>query len=326
MTPPPGPLLEITDLVTRFPTKRGRLTAVDGVTLTLERRQTLGLVGESGSGKSVLGLSVMRLVQPPGRIDQGSIRFDGQSLLDLDAEEMRRLRGQRLAMIFQDPTATLNPVLTIGEQIAEVLRWHVPGTGSAEMRDRVIDMLDRVGIPNAGQRYGNYPHEFSGGMQQRVIIAAALILNPALVIADEPTTALDVTVQAQILDLLRRLKDGEPETSIILVSHDLGVVGEMCERVAVMYAGNLVEVAPVDDILDDPKHPYTVGLIASIPRIDREAGMLRPIPGRLADPVSPPPGCKFHPRCAHAQDRCRIERPKLKALTASRQVACHLHD
>ncbi len=320
------PLLAIDNLVTRFPTKRGRLTAVDGVSLTLERRETLGLVGESGSGKSVLGLSVMRLVQPPGKIESGSVRFGGQSLLDLDAEQMRRLRGQRLAMIFQDPTATLNPVLTIGEQIAEVLRWHTPAMSPAEMRERVAEMLDRVGIPNAGRRLGDYPHEFSGGMQQRVIIAAALILNPALVIADEPTTALDVTVQAQILDLLRRLKDGEPETSIILVSHDLGVVGEMCERIAVMYAGNLVEVAPADDILDDPKHPYTVGLIASIPRLDREVGQLNPIPGRLADPVSPPPGCKFNPRCAHAFDRCRVERPALKTITPGRQVACHLHD
>ena len=320
------PLLQIDNLVTRFPTKRGQLTAGDGVSLSLERRETLGLVGESGSGKSVLGLSVMRLVQKPGRIDSGSIRFDGKSLLDIAPEEMRRLRGQRLAMIFQDPTATLNPVLTIGEQIAEVLRWHTPEMSPGEMRDRVVAMLDRVGIPNAGRRYGDYPHEFSGGMQQRVIIAAALILNPALVIADEPTTALDVTVQAQILELLRKLKDGEPETAIILVSHDLGVVGEMCERIAVMYAGNLVEVASADDILDDPKHPYTVGLIASIPRIDREAGALQPIPGRLADPVSPPPGCKFNPRCAFAFDRCRVERPVLKTIAPGRQVACHLHD
>ncbi len=319
-------LLSIDNLVTRFPTKRGRLTAVDGVSLTLERRETLGLVGESGSGKSVLGLSVMRLVQPPGKIESGSIRFGGHSLLDLDAEEMRRLRGRRLAMIFQDPTATLNPVLTIGEQIAEVLRWHTPDMSPAETRERVAEMLDRVGIPNAGRRLGDYPHEFSGGMQQRVIIAAALILNPHLLIADEPTTALDVTVQAQILDLLRRLKDGEPETAIILVSHDLGVVGEMCERIAVMYAGNLVEVAPADDILDDPKHPYTLGLIASIPRLDREVGQLNPIPGRLADPVSPPLGCKFNPRCAHAFDRCRIERPGLKTIAPGRQVACHLHD
>jgi oligopeptide/dipeptide ABC transporter ATP-binding protein len=320
------PLLSVENLVTRFPTKRGRLTAVDGVSLTLERRETLGLVGESGSGKSVLGLSLMRLVQPPGRIEAGSIRFAGTSLLDLDDEAMRRLRGQRLAMIFQDPTATLNPVLTIGEQIGEVLRWHLPSIGPAELRQRVVAMLDRVGIPNAGQRFGDYPHEFSGGMQQRVIIAAALILNPALVIADEPTTALDVTVQAQILDLLRRLKDGEPETAIILVSHDLGVVGEMCERIAVMYAGNLVEVAPADDILDDPKHPYTVGLIASIPRLDRDVGALNPIPGRLADPVTPPSGCKFHPRCAHAFERCRVERPMLNTLSPGRQVACHLHD
>jgi len=320
------PLLTIDNLVTRFPTKRGRLTAVDGVSLTLERRETLGLVGESGSGKSVLGLSVMRLVQPPGKIESGSIRFGGHSLLDLDAEQMRRLRGRRLAMIFQDPTATLNPVLTIGEQIAEVLRWHTPDMSPAETRERVAEMLDRVGIPNAGRRLGDYPHEFSGGMQQRVIIAAALILNPHLVIADEPTTALDVTVQAQILDLLRRLKDGEPETAIILVSHDLGVVGEMCERIAVMYAGNLVEVATADDILDDPMHPYTVGLIASIPRLDREVGQLSPIPGRLADPVSPPPGCKFNPRCAHAFDRCRTERPALKTIAPGRQVACHLHD
>jgi len=320
------PLLSIENLITRFPTKRGRLTAVDGVSLTLERRETLGLVGESGSGKSVLGLSVMRLVQPPGMIEAGSIRFAGTSLLDLSTDEMRRLRGQRLAMIFQDPTATLNPVLTIGEQIGEVLRWHLPSIGPAELRERVVEMLDRVGIPNARQRFGDYPHEFSGGMQQRVIIAAALILNPALVIADEPTTALDVTVQAQILDLLRRLKDGEPETAIVLVSHDLGVVGEMCERIAVMYAGNLVEVAPADDILDDPKHPYTVGLIASIPRLDREVGALNPIPGRLADPVTPPPGCKFHARCAHAFERCRVERPVLKTLVPGRQVACHLHD
>jgi peptide/nickel transport system ATP-binding protein len=320
------PLLSIDGLVTRFPTKRGLLTAVDGVSLSLERRETLGLVGESGSGKSVLGLSVMRLVQRPGRIEAGSIRFAGTSLLDIDGEEMRRLRGARMSMIFQDPTATLNPVLTIGDQVGEVLRWHVPNIGAGEMRERVVEMLDRVGIPNASRRFGDYPHEFSGGMQQRVIIAAALILNPALVIADEPTTALDVTVQAQILDLLRRLKDGEPETAIILVSHDLGVVGEMCDRIAVMYAGNLVELAPTDEILDDPKHPYTIGLIASIPRLDGDEQDLQSIPGRLADPISPPPGCKFNPRCPQAHERCRIERPRLQFLANGRAVACHLYD
>jgi peptide/nickel transport system ATP-binding protein/oligopeptide transport system ATP-binding protein len=318
-------LLEVEELVTEFRTRGGALRAVDRVSFGLDRGETLGIVGESGSGKSAIAQSIMRLVQPPGRIAGGRIRLDGEDLLALPEAAMRRLRGARIAMVFQDPTSTLNPVLTVGEQIAELLRCH-RGLGRRAARAQGITMLERVGIPAAATRYDSFPHELSGGMQQRVIIACALILHPELVIADEPTTALDVTVQAQILDLLRRLQDSERGTAIILITHNLGIVAELCERVAVVYAGRIVEIGPVRRILEAPRHPYTAGLIASIPRLDGgDGGELQPIPGTVADPLRPPPGCRFHPRCPRAFERCLSEAPPAHAQPDG-AVACHLYD
>jgi len=316
-------LLEIDGLTTEFATRRGPLQAVDGVGFALDRGGALGIVGESGSGKSAIAQSIMRLIAPPGRIVAGRILFDGEDLLAQPEAAMRRVRGARISMIFQDPTSTLNPVLPIGEQIAELLRYHDAVRGR-KARDRVIEMLELVGIPEAGRRYRSYPHELSGGMQQRVIIACALILHPELVIADEPTTALDVTVQAQILDLLRRLQASERGTAILLISHDLGVVAQLCERICVVYAGQVVEIGTTGQVLDRPAHPYTIGLIASIPRMAAERDDLEPIPGAVADPIAPPPGCRFHPRCRWAIARCRIERPALRALPDGRLAACHL--
>jgi oligopeptide/dipeptide ABC transporter ATP-binding protein len=264
----------------------------------------------------------MGLIEPPGRIAEGRILFDGVDLLRQSPAALRRIRGARIAMIFQDPTATLNPVLPVGRQIGEVLRYH-RRLGRRAAREQVVAMLDRVGIADARARLRLYPHEMSGGMQQRVIIACALILHPELVIADEPTTALDVTVQAQILDLLRRLKESERGTAILLITHDLGVVAQMCERVAVIYAGSIVEVAGTREILERPRHPYTRGLIGSIPRIGMAADALRPIPGALVDPTAPPNGCRFHPRCGRAEPRCRVERPALRRINAGVMAACH---
>jgi oligopeptide/dipeptide ABC transporter ATP-binding protein len=315
-------LLEVDNLVTEFATKAGVIRAVDHASLSLDRGEVLGIVGESGSGKSAIAQSIMGLIEPPGRVAGGRILFDGVDLLRQSPAALRRIRGARIAMIFQDPTATLNPVLPIGRQIAEVLRYH-RRFGRLAAREQVVTMLDRVGISDARTRLRLYPHEMSGGMQQRVIIACALILHPELVIADEPTTALDVTVQAQILDVLRRLKESERSTAILLITHDLGVVAQMCERVAVIYAGSIVEVASTREILERPRHPYTRGLIGSIPRIGMAADTLQPIPGALVDPTAPPSGCRFHPRCARAEARCRVERPALRRIHAGAMAACH---
>ncbi len=320
-----APLLEISNLATYYPTARGVVRAVDGVDLVLHEAETLGLVGESGCGKSALGLSIMRLIESPGYIAADRVMFRGEDLLAKPARAMRDIRGKQISMIFQDPSSTLDPVVRIGDQIAEVVRHHT-SLGAAAVRERVVEMLRRVGIPQPEQRYRSYPHEFSGGMQQRVVIACALILHPTLVIADEPTTALDVTVQAQILELLRELKESETGTAIMLVSHDLGVIAETCERVCVMYAGNIVEAAATETILSSPRHPYTVGLIASIPRLELDDQDLAPIPGTVADPIDPPSGCKFHPRCPQAFDRCRVEQPRLRNLGDGAAVACHLYE
>jgi oligopeptide/dipeptide ABC transporter ATP-binding protein len=317
-------LLAVEDLVTEFRTRSGTTRAVDGVSFTLDQGDTLGLVGESGSGKSTIAQSIMRLIEPPGRIAGGRVLLDGTDLLAEPEQAMRRIRGGRIAMIFQDPASTLNPVLTVGEQIAELPRFH-RGVGRSTARAQVIEMLERVGIPAAAARYDNFPHELSGGMQQRIVIACALILHPELVIADEPTTALDVTVQAQILELLRRLQASERNTAIILITHNLGIVAELCARVAVLYAGRIVEIGPTRRILEAPRHPYTIGLIASIPRLDRGAEELVPIPGAVADPARPPAGCRFHPRCPQAFERCRHEAPPAHRYPDG-AVACHLFD
>jgi oligopeptide/dipeptide ABC transporter ATP-binding protein len=314
-------LLEVEDLVTEFSTRAGVIRAVDHASLSLDRGETLGIVGESGSGKSAIAQSIMGLIEPPGRVAHGRIMFDGIDLLRQSAGTLRRIRGARIGMIFQDPTATLNPVLPIGRQIAEVLHYHTRLSRRAA-REQVVAMLERVGIADARARLRLYPHEMSGGMQQRVIIACALILHPELVIADEPTTALDVTVQAQILDVLRRLREGERGTSILLITHDLGVVAQMCKRVAVVYAGSVVETGGTREILAHPRHPYTRGLMDAIPRIGMAADALQPIPGALED-AGAQGGCRFHPRCGRAEARCRVERPALRPIEAGVMAACH---
>jgi oligopeptide/dipeptide ABC transporter ATP-binding protein len=316
-------LLTVTDLVTEFATARGPLRAVDGASIEVGRGETIGIVGESGCGKTALGLSLLRLIEPPGRVVGGEILLEGDNLLAKSEGEMRRIRGRRLSMIFQDPTSTLNPVITIGKQIAELARTH-RGASWREARRLAVEMLRAVGIPSPEHRYDAYPHELSGGMQQRVIIACALLLRPQLVVADEPTTALDVTVQGQILDLLGRLASGQEGTAVILISHDLGVVAETCARLYVMYCGKVVESGPTERILAAPMHPYTRGLLASIPKIDGNEGVLEAIPGTVADPVAPPPGCRFHPRCASVMQRCRTDEPTLRR-ESDRAVACHLY-
>ncbi len=316
-------ILDIHDLRVEFPTRRGVLTAVDGLSLRLKRGETLGLVGESGCGKTVTGLAIVRLIDHPGRITGGSILFKGTDLLSCSEAEMRGLRGDEISMVFQDPTVTLNPVLRISDQMTEVLRHH-RGMSRAEARERCVDLLRLVGIPSPEERFDHYPHEFSGGMQQRVIIAIALALEPALLLADEPTTALDVTVQAQIIDLLKRLKH-ERAGSTILITHDLGVVAQLCERVAVMYAGNIIEVGPLQAILENPLHPYTRGLISCVPRLGSTGRRLPSIPGMVPDLVRPPDGCKFNPRCDHAFEPCLRRRPRLVEVGAEHMVACYLY-
>jgi peptide/nickel transport system ATP-binding protein len=318
-----APILDIRDLRVEFPTRRGVLTAVDGLSLQVKPGETLGLVGESGCGKTVTGLAIVRLIDHPGRITGGSILFKGADLLPRSEAEMRRLRGDEISMVFQDPTVTLNPVLRISDQMTEVLRQH-RGMSRADARARCVDLLRLVGIPKPEERLDHYPHEFSGGMQQRVIIAIALALEPALLLADEPTTALDVTVQAQIIDLLKRLKQ-ERAGSTILITHDLGVVAQLCERVAVMYAGNIVEVGPLQAILENPLHPYTRGLINCVPRLGSSGRRLPSIPGMVPDLVRPPDGCKFNPRCAHAFEPCFQNRPRLVEVGAEHMVACYLY-
>ena len=317
-------LLDIRNLHTYFPTRKGLVKAVEGVDLQVRRGETLGLVGESGCGKTQIALSIMGLIEQPGRIFEGEILFNGEDLVKKGPAEMRQLRGDRLSMIFQDPTVTLNPVLRIGDQVAEVFRYH-RGTGQTEAREKAIEVLALAGIPQPRDRLNHYPFEFSGGMQQRVVIAIAVALHPELLLADEPTTALDVTIQAQIIRLLRTLQE-QQQSSIILITHDVGLVADLCETVAVAYAGNIVEYGDLETILERPKHPYTIGLIDSIPRQEAYGRRrLKPIPGVLADPIDLPPGCKFHPRCASAMPRCRAERPVLREIEAGHKVACHLY-
>jgi peptide/nickel transport system ATP-binding protein len=302
-------LLEVEDLTVQFHTDDGVVRAVDGVSYEIHRGETVGIVGESGAGKTVTSHAVLRLIESPGEIVAGEVRFDGRNVLECPADELRALRGNDVAIAFQDAEAALNPVYTVGEQIAEGIRAHEPVT-DGEARERTIELLDRVGIPDPAGRYSAYPHEFSGGMQRRAVIAMALACDPALLLCDEPTTALDVTVQARILELLADLAR-ESDTAIQLVTHDLGVVAELCDRVAVLYAGEIVERAPVEELYYDPKHPYTAGLLASTPGIGDDRDRLAAPPGRTHDAVDPPTGCRFHPRCPYAEDACTSRDPPL---------------
>ena len=322
LAPDETPLLEVRGLRTHFAVEGGEFHAVDGVDLCLGRGRTLGIVGESGCGKSVTALSIMGLVpQPPGRVAGGAVLFEGVDLLKLDAARMRDLRGDQLAMIFQEPMTSLNPAFTIGNQIIEAILRHRDVTPAAA-RAQAIEMLERVRISSPEQRIDEYPHKLSGGMRQRVMIAMALACNPKLLIADEPTTALDVTIQAQILDLMRALRS-ELGTAIILITHDLGVIAELADDVIVMYAGRVVERCAVPALFADPQHPYSIGLLGSIPRLDLEQERLSAIEGFVPDAAAMPQGCSFHPRCPFAEDRCRAApAPELTEVKPRHFVAC----
>jgi oligopeptide/dipeptide ABC transporter ATP-binding protein len=319
------PLLQVRNLRTRFHTLDGVVNAVDGVDFDVYRGETLGLVGESGCGKSVTALSVLQLLRCPPAEIQGRIFFEGDNLLDLSPEEVRKIRGNEISMIFQEPMTSLNPVLKIGEQIAEAARLH-KDMDRQESWKWAVEMLRMVQIPGPGSRSRQYPHKFSGGMRQRAMIAMALSCNPRLILADEPTTALDVTIQAQIMSLMQRLKE-EFKTSIVLITHDLGVIAEMAARVIVMYAGKVVEEAPVQALFKDPRHPYTRGLLGSIPVIGRKeqtGRRLQEIAGIVPSPAEMPQGCRFHPRCGNVSDRCRQEEPPMIRLDENRRVCCWL--
>lgn len=315
-------LLEVNGLQTHFFTQDGVVKAVNGISFYLEPGETLGIVGESGCGKSVSVMSLLRLIpQPPGKIVGGEVIFDGQDLLRLSDQDIRRIRGNRIAMIFQDPMTSLNPVLTIGRQIGEALELHMDMSRD-EARKRAADLLGMVGIPAAESRLDDYPHQFSGGMRQRAMIAMGLACDPQLLIADEPTTALDVTIQAQIVDLVKRLRD-EMGMAIIWITHDLGVVAGLADRMMVMYAGFIVEEAPVKSLYGDPRHPYTMGLLASLPRLDEvRTEKLQSIEGLPPDLIALPEGCPFASRCVYVIEKCKAERPELAAVAPRHQVAC----
>jgi peptide/nickel transport system ATP-binding protein/oligopeptide transport system ATP-binding protein len=314
-------LLQVRDLRTWFETDRGLFRAVDGISFSVGRGRTVGLVGESGCGKSVTSLSLMGLVpQPPGRVAAEAILFEGRDLLGLSADERRLLRGGKMSMVFQEPMTSLNPVHTIGRQIVEAIRAHTD-LSPAQARARAIEVLELVRIPSAAERFDDFPHHLSGGMRQRVMIAMALACEPALLIADEPTTALDVTIQAQILELLRELQQ-RLGMAILIITHDLGVIAELVDEVIVMYAGQIVESAPVAALFSDPQHPYTIGLLGSIPRLDVERERLATIEGTVPSPANQPVGCRFAPRCPFADSRCHAEPPPLRALGVDHQVAC----
>ena len=313
-------LLEVRDLTVHFDTEDGLVEAVDGVTFNVRSGEILGVVGESGSGKSVTALALLRLIRPPGRIVHGAVRFEGTDLVGLSEDEMRAVRGTRIAMVFQSPRTALNPVLTVGRQISRLFELH-QGASRAEGRARTIGMLKLVGISEPERRARQYAHQLSGGMCQRVMIAMALATSPRLLLADEPTTGLDVSIAAQILELLRDL-GRRTGASILLITHDLGVVAEVCDRVAVMHAGQIVEVGAVRTIFARPLHPYTQALVRSIPRIDRDVTM-EPIPGMVPSLLAPPPGCRYADRCPRVLDVCRRDRPALRAATPNHEVACH---
>ncbi|MFD8805120.1 ABC transporter ATP-binding protein [Streptomyces sp. NPDC059597] len=315
-------LLEVRDLHVEFRTREGVARAVDGVSYTVDAGETLAVLGESGSGKSVTAQAVMGILDtPPARITGGQILFQGRDLLTLKEDERRRIRGARMAMIFQDALSALNPVLTVGDQLGEMFVVH-RGMSKRDARARAVELMDQVRIPGAAQRVRDYPHQFSGGMRQRIMIAMAIALEPALVIADEPTTALDVTVQAQVMDLLAELQR-EYRMGLVLITHDLGVVADVADRIAVMYAGRIVESAPVHDLYKAPAHPYTRGLLDSIPRLDHKGRELYAIKGLPPNLAHVPPGCAFHPRCPIARDVCRTDVPPLYPVSETRRSACH---
>ena len=317
-----NPLLEVRHLRVEFPTRRGTLVALDDVSFTISAGEVLGVVGESGAGKSMTGAAIIGLLEPPGRIAAGEIRLDGKRIDNLRYEDMRRIRGKDIGAIFQDPLTTLNPLYTVGRQLAETMTTHLPIT-PAEARKRAIGWLDLVGIPAAAQRIDSYPHEFSGGMRQRVVIALALCAEPRLIVADEPTTALDVSIQAQIIALLKSLAR-EKGTAMMLVTHDMGVIAETADRVAVMYAGRIAEIGPVRNVVKQASHPYTVGLMGSIPPLDRRVERLAQIDGAMPRLSAIPKGCAYNPRCPKAFARCGQDRPELLPAGAT-QAACWLY-
>lgn len=317
------PLLEVRDLRVEFPTRRGTLVAVNGVSFDIKEGEVLGVVGESGAGKSLTGSAVIGLLEPPGRIAAGEVRLKGRRIDNLPYREMRRVRGREIGMVFQDPLTSLNPLYTVGRQLVETILTHRDVSEDAA-RKQAIDLLAEVGIPAPERRIDQYPHQFSGGMRQRVVIALALCVNPKLVIADEPTTALDVSIQAQIIKLLKRMCK-EHGAAVMLITHDMGVIAETADRVAVMYAGRIAEIGPVRDVVQNAKHPYTHGLMGSIPMIGHDTDRLTQIEGSMPRLTEIPQGCAFNPRCPHAFDRCRSERPELIPVDDTR-VACWLFD
>jgi oligopeptide/dipeptide ABC transporter ATP-binding protein len=331
------PLLELKNLTTVFPTRRGLVTAVDRVNLRLAPGEILGIVGESGCGKSTVLRSILRLIDHPGKIAEGEIIFKGQNLGQLPAHKMRDIRGKEISMIFQDPQSTLNPVFRVGEQIREAMRlhglinegaslpWPFDQTRRKLEKQRVIEVMAEVGIPAPEERYHSYPHQFSGGMQQRALIAIGLVCEPALLLADEPTTALDVTIQAQIVKLMHRINQ-EHKTSIILVTHNLGLTAEFCQNIAVMYAGRIVELGSVDQVTGDPKHPYTLGLLACLPRLSQKEQVIDPIPGNVPDLANLPAGCAFAPRCPFVRDECWTTDLRLRKVGPGHYARCILYE
>lgn len=317
-------LLKIKNLKINYETDDGIVEAVNDVSLRLEVGKTLGLVGETGAGKTTLARSLMRLIpSPPGKIRSGEILYDGKDILKLNEHEIREIRGKDISMIFQDPMTSLNPVLTVGEQIEEVIQSHNPQMKKDELHKSAGDMLEMVGIPR--ERAGEFPHQFSGGMKQRVIIAIALACNPKLLIADEPTTALDVTIQAQVLDMINELKN-KLHTSMLLITHDLGVVAQNCDRVAIIYAGEIVEEGDLHQVFKETAHPYTIGLLGSIPSLSEEVDRLNPVNGMMPDPTNLPKGCKFSPRCQYATERCKTEQPEIRDIGNGHLVRCFMKE
>ncbi len=316
-------LLEVKNLVVEFPSRRGTLRALDDISFSIAPGEVLGVVGESGAGKSLTGAAIIGLLEPPGRIGSGQILLEGQRIDNLSHDAMRHIRGRRIGAIFQDPLTSLNPLYTIGRQLTETIQAHLPVDG-AEARRRAIALLEDTGIPAAAERIDHYPHQFSGGMRQRVVIALALAAEPQLIVADEPTTALDVSIQAQIISLLKRICR-DRGAAVMLITHDMGVIAETCDRVAVMYAGRIAEIGPVHEVINHPAHPYTAGLMAAIPDIEVDRERLHQIDGAMPRLNAIPPGCAYNPRCPRAFDRCTVERPQLLDAGATR-AACWLHD